>query len=358
MSAMHTCANRVALRKALARCGLVCDELDEVDISDCALGRRDVEQLVGVAVAEQLAAEEEKGCGAGGAAAGSTSSKQTQAEAARAAAAAEPDAEAEHMPQDGALGAKAAAAEPPEASLAAAVPDQPAAAAALGAPEVAAAAAAMAATAAEPIALQQQQHTVAAEAPWRIQAKHLVAAAEAVRRVQAEAAPQTDRAAALSSVASDQYEKQLLSEVGGQVGQGRRRVRAGGVVAVGMMDNHVRPCSPHPHPTPPPPTNPPPPTPQKVIPPEEIDISFEDIGALEQVGPGAGVAGGHAVAGPLWPHAWMCLESEPSEPPPPPPHTHTHTHIHTHHTAPRSRPRCMRWSSYRCSAPSYSRAAA
>jgi SpoVK/Ycf46/Vps4 family AAA+-type ATPase len=70
-----------------------------------------------------------------------------------------------------------------------------------------------------------------AQPPWTLRAEHLMAAAEALRKLQAEAAAQPEKQA-LRDVAVDQYEKQLLSEV---------------------------------------------------IPPEEINVSFDDIGALEVV---------------------------------------------------------------------------
>ena len=170
VATMHTKANRVLLRKALQRCGMACDNLEAVVVPDSMLSKREVEQLVGVAAAEQLAAEGD---------------------------------EVAPMGEQ----------EPPGA---------PAAAEAEGPKAVEGAAAA------GPAGCQQQ--------PWPVKAVHLMAAAEAVRRLQAEAAAQTDRATALSQVASDQYEKQLLNEV---------------------------------------------------IAPEEINVAFDDIGALEQVGRGA-----------------------------------------------------------------------
>ena len=57
VAAMRQRSNRTALRKALAKCGLCCDDWDAVSITDCQLTRKGIEQIVGVAVAQQLAAE-------------------------------------------------------------------------------------------------------------------------------------------------------------------------------------------------------------------------------------------------------------------------------------------------------------
>ena len=50
--------NRAALKKALLLCGVVCTDLDELRVCDLALTGREVEQVVGAAVASALSSEE------------------------------------------------------------------------------------------------------------------------------------------------------------------------------------------------------------------------------------------------------------------------------------------------------------
>lgn len=57
VAAMRQRSNRTALRKALLTCGLCCDDWDAVSITDCQLTRKGIDQIVGMAVAQQLAAE-------------------------------------------------------------------------------------------------------------------------------------------------------------------------------------------------------------------------------------------------------------------------------------------------------------
>jgi len=173
-AAMRERANRAALGKVLARCGVACGDLDAVKVSDVALTRRDVEQLVGAAVAQHVAAQ--------------------QAQQGAAEAVAQPRAEAADVDAAPAGEAVAMDAEQPDAAAAAAAAKLPSISLTLAAP-------------------------------------HLVAAAESVQKLRAEAAPAVERSS-LRDIQPDQYEKQLLSEV---------------------------------------------------IPPEELGVSFDDIGALESV---------------------------------------------------------------------------
>lgn len=208
-------SNRTALHKALAKCGCACDDWDAVSIADCQLSRKDIEQVVGVAVAQQLTADAEAGgtatAGASAAAPGATAAAATVAAAPAAAAPREAVAAAvlersrsgeEAVQQQGAAAEVASTVElQRQAALPArrgsATVDEPPCAMQTDEGDAAAAG--------EP--------GVATAAPWTLRAEHLMAAAEALRQMQQEAAAQPEKKA-LQDVAVDQYEKQLLSEVG------------------------------------------------------------------------------------------------------------------------------------------------
>ncbi|KAL4422596.1 hypothetical protein ABPG75_008793 [Micractinium tetrahymenae] len=246
--AMRQRSNRTALRKALAKCSLCCDDWDAVSITDCQLARKEIEQIVGVAVAQQLAAE---GSLAPAPAAGGDAAAQLQQEVQLPAAAVQqPQAEDAASPAAAAEERQPSAMQTEEAEAAAAARAAQPAQATVAGPDVTTAAGGVAtATAAgteQEDRLQagaEPAATVAAgggagqaadQAPpplWTLRAEHIMAAAEAVRKLQQEASAQPEKQA-LRDVAVDQYEKQLLSEV---------------------------------------------------IPPEEINVSFDDIGALEAV---------------------------------------------------------------------------
>lgn len=210
---------------------MACDDWDAVSITDCQLSKKEIEQLVGMAVAEQLAADGPTSGGnaaAAGAEAGPT--PDAAAPAAAAADAASPPAVKHSTSMDVVQQAEAPAAastiDAPaarEREASATVDEQPAAMqtdgdeatappAAGSAPAdgtVAQPAAEGAGTAAAPAAAGE---AAKAQPPWTLRAVHVMAAAEALRKLQAEAASQTDKQA-LRDVAGDQYEKQLLSEV-------------------------------------------------------------------------------------------------------------------------------------------------
>lgn len=261
---------------------MTCDDWNAVSITDCQLSRKEIEQLVGMAVAEQLAADGPTSGAAEPAAAAGMALDAAAAAAAPAADAASPAAaqrsgSMEVAPQQPEARAAAAAeaastvdAQPqpqaqqleliecmghvgdkefhyfaPISSFLASLPmgpggappsrereasatvDEPAAMQTDG-DETAAPGAAGAASAAQPADGTVAQPagegagTAAAAAageagkvqpPWTLRAEHLMAAAEALRKLQAEAAAQPEKQA-LRDVAVDQYEKQLLSEVG------------------------------------------------------------------------------------------------------------------------------------------------
>ena len=65
---------------------------------------------------------------------------------------------------------------------------------------------------------------------WTLRAEHIMEAADSLRKMQAEAAAQQERPA-LRDLAVDQYEKQLLSEVGGKL-----RCAVGGVLRCGCAE--------------------------------------------------------------------------------------------------------------------------
>lgn len=280
VSTMRQRSNRTAVRKALGKCGMTCDDWDVINVTDCQLARKEIEQVVGMAVASQLAAE------SSAAVAGGTAAAEAVA-AVAAAAAAEQQQEASQQDTQAAAGgggggsgegavamehcgsaeqesASAAAQQPEEqqqqqavvgpageqqpsvmqlderAAAAAAAPAAPAAGAlatAASGPAVTTAAGGQGcpaagdtqqAGAAAAVAGEQQE---AAGPLWTLRAQHIMAAADSLRKMQQEAAAQPEKQG-LKDVAVDQYEKQLLSEV---------------------------------------------------IPPEEINVSFDDIGALEAV---------------------------------------------------------------------------
>jgi hypothetical protein len=253
VAAMRQRSNRTALKKALSKCGMACDDWHAVSITDCQLSKKEIEQLAGMAVAEQLAAD---GPISGAAAAAAAAAAGAAPEPAPAAAAGSPPAaerssSMDVVPQQAEAPAAAAAEAAStiealagrEREASATVDEQPAAmqtdgdeAAAPAAPGTGSAPAD--GTVQQPAAEGAGTATAAAageaakaQPPWTLRAEHLMAAAEALRKLQAEAAAQPEKQA-LRDVAVDQYEKQLLSEV---------------------------------------------------IPPEEINVSFDDIGALEVV---------------------------------------------------------------------------
>lgn len=290
VAAMRQRSNRTALRKALAKCGLHCDDWDAVSIADCQLARKEIEHIVGVAVAQQLAAEGSLAtapCTGGDAAAVGQAAEAagqpmaadaaaTEDESGRAGAAglgpAVEGASAMERCDSAEAGAGSTAAGMPAAPVlrrhqvaqppAAAARQQPGDAAspataggdrqpsAMQTDEAEAAAAGLAqATAAGPAAttaaggvaadvaageelegrLQAGAEPAATmggggvgaqpgeQGPppplWTLRAEHIMAAADAVRKLQQEASAQPEKQA-LRDVAVDQYEKQLLSEVG------------------------------------------------------------------------------------------------------------------------------------------------
>ncbi|GAB4815199.1 hypothetical protein N2152v2_002245 [Parachlorella kessleri] len=192
-------ANRAALRKALSRCGMSCDDMAAVRISDCQLGKKEVEQVVGLAVAEQLAVDSD------------VEPQQAQKTGKQAAEEApqpevsEPHAEA--APQQVVDGGAAEVANVEAEAVAALQPVD-----------------GDAAGEAAPMAVDDEA--------WVLKAEHIAVAADAVKKLQAEAAAQPERKGLQDFTTADQYERQLLTEV---------------------------------------------------IPPEEINVSFDDIGALETV---------------------------------------------------------------------------
>ena len=215
---------------------MACDDWDAVSITDCQLSKKEIEQLVGMAVAEQLAADGPTSGGAAAAAeAGAT--PDAAAPAAAAADAASPPAVEGSTSMDvvqqqadatAAVTAEAAAStiEAPatrEREASATVDEQPAAMQTDGDEATAPAAAGSApadGTVAQPAAegpgtaaaVAAAGEAAKAQQPWTLRAEHVMAAAEALRKLQAEAASQSDKQA-LRDVAVDQYEKQLLSEV-------------------------------------------------------------------------------------------------------------------------------------------------
>ena len=235
--------------QALAKCGMACDDWDAVSITDCQLSKKEIEQLVGMAVAEQLAAD---GPGSNAAAAADAAGAVPDPAAAAAADAGSPPAaqrstSMEVVPQQAEASAAAAAEaastiEAPaarERQASATVDEQPAAMQTDG-DEAAAPAAAGSApgdgTVVQP-AIEGAGTAAAAagqaakvQPPWTLRAEHLMAAAEALRKLQAEAAAQPEKQA-LRDVAVDQYEKQLLSEVGSGAGM-QNGARGGGRVWV------------------------------------------------------------------------------------------------------------------------------
>lgn len=223
---------------------MACDNWDAVSITDCQLSKKEIEQLVGMAVAEQVSA---RGAADSGAAAAAAAVPDTAAAAAAPEAASPPAAErsssmdvAEPQPAAPAAAAEAASTVEAPRQLAregsATVDEQPAAmqmdeaeapAAAAGAAPVAADGTVAQPAAGEPGEVQQ---------PWMLRAEHLMAAAEALRKLQAEAAAQPEKQA-LKDVALDQFEKQLLSEV---------RCAGGGFVAgvgLGRLEREGDKCS-------------------------------------------------------------------------------------------------------------------
>lgn len=321
---MRQRSNRTALRKALARCGCDCDDWDAVSITDCQLARKDIEQIVGVAVAQQVTGEgppegmevEEGAAKEAAPAPGAAAEMAAPAEGAAAAADASAVVALERSGSVAAAGEPAAASAPapPPGGAAPAAPreQQPAAAAAAeqpcamqtDEPEAAAAAAAAppnASTAAVgPGPAGDGDGTVAAPEKvvplWTLRAAYIMAAAEAIRNVQAEAAAVPEKHA-LRDVAVDQYEKQLLSEVCAAcwLTAGQQVQEAGRGAA------HGRACMPAACPTgqpnPAASTHPCPallrlviscapsclPPAAQIIPPEEIAVGFDDIGALDAV---------------------------------------------------------------------------
>lgn len=244
MAVMRQRSNRAALRGALLRCGCTCDNWDAVSITDCQLTRREIEQVVGVAAAQQLLAEssaaeagEPAGANAPAAAPKGTQPADPVPAAAKDLSDADSLASAPALalersgsvceaPPTAAIGAApagaAAAAAPAAAEQRGQQQQQPAAtapgavAAALAASdqvttmqtdEVDGGTAAAAAVPAPPYAAEKV-------APlWTLAAEHIMHAAEAIRKVQAEGAAAPANKLALKDVAADQYEKQLLSEV-------------------------------------------------------------------------------------------------------------------------------------------------
>jgi hypothetical protein len=206
-------SNRTALRRTLTRCGCDCDDWQAVSVADRQLSRSEVEQVVGVAAARQLEAEgpppgadaeqaqqaaasgqDREGTGEGACAQPDAAMRERCSSAAPAAA----DAPVVDAPC-GSQRAEAADDQPSdmhmdEAALGTAVARKGSTAAP--------AAADAAAAAAEPT-----------RPPWTLRAEHIMAAADAVRKAAEEAAAQPERGA-LRDLAADQYEKQLLSEVG------------------------------------------------------------------------------------------------------------------------------------------------
>ncbi|KAL4449051.1 hypothetical protein ABPG77_007768 [Micractinium sp. CCAP 211/92] len=244
VAAMRQRSNRTALRKALLTCGLCCDDWDAVSITDCQLTRKGIDQIVGMAVAQQLAAEGSLPLAPGSQIDATFAGLAAEDAASPAAAGAECQPTAMQTDED-----EAAAAAPAQTTAA-----EPATTTAAGPAATTAAggiAADVAAGTEQEGRLQagaEPAATVAAngggaeaaerEAPpplWTVRAQYVMAAADAVRKVQQEASAQPEKQA-LRDVAVDQYEKQLLSEASGWV-----------------------------------------------IPPEEINVSFDDIGALEAV---------------------------------------------------------------------------
>lgn len=197
VACMRERANRAALKKAMAKCEVVCPNLEAVKVTELALSKKEVEQVVGAAVASALMeppvvlAEAAADTAAAAAVVAATTTTKP--------AAAEVCPIEEKM--DDAMDAE-------EPAVASAIDieshlDKPLASAAP--------------------AVSIQMLTVSAE--------HLTAAAASIQHLRAEAAPVPERSA-LKDLSTDQYERQLLSEV---------------------------------------------------IPPEEIPIGFEDIGALDAV---------------------------------------------------------------------------
>jgi hypothetical protein len=235
VATMRQRSNRTALSKALSRCGLACDDLDAVDISDSQLGKKEVEQIVGVAVAAQLnAGKTGTAAAAAAAAAAETPDVAAAATGADAGQAASGQAAAAAKQQPAAVEAATAAAEPQEQQPSAMQTDDAAApAAAGGAPPAAEAGTGKAPAGEQQEQGKEQQHGQGQgkeqqqqagqqqqqqQPPWTLQAEHIVAAADSLRKLQQEAASAQPEKQALQEMAVDQYEKQLLSEVGGRLG--------------------------------------------------------------------------------------------------------------------------------------------
>jgi SpoVK/Ycf46/Vps4 family AAA+-type ATPase len=176
IASMREKSNRAALRKALDKCDVVCEDMGAVKITELALSKKELEQVVGAAVAAALIS------GSGG-----------SIDSADAAMVEEPVAAvetAEAITIDDA----AAAAEPPPA-------------------------------------LDAKKEEDVKKVVLSIKSEHLMAAAASIQCLRAEAAPVPERSA-LKDLSTDQYERQLLSEV---------------------------------------------------VPPEEIAVGFNDIGALDTI---------------------------------------------------------------------------
>ena len=163
----------------------------------CLCSVQEIEQVVGMAVAEQLAAQE------AGEAAPEPATPAAEAAPASKGGNAEAAASAEQQPaaaQAGGQQPTAGEQQPMQTDEAEAAADGT-----IAGPAATTAAGGAAAAAAEAV--------TAPPAPlWTLRAAHVMAAADAVRKVAAEAAAQPDKQG-LKDVAVDQYEKQLLSEV-------------------------------------------------------------------------------------------------------------------------------------------------
>jgi hypothetical protein len=243
VAVMRQRSNRAALRAALLRCGCTCDNWDAVSITDCQLTRREIEQVVGVAAAQQLLAESPAGAAEVEEPAGATTGALAAAAASKGTQPADPvPAAAKNLSDADSLAAApalalersgsvcvapatgAAAAPAPVAAEQRGQQQQQPSAAAPGAKKAALAASDQAAAmqtddvdggtavaAAVPISVPDAAEKVAPL--WTLAAEHIMHAAEAIRKVQAEGAAAPANKLALKDVAADQYEKQLLSEV-------------------------------------------------------------------------------------------------------------------------------------------------
>ena len=195
VACMRERSNRAALKKALATCEVVCSDLEAVKITELALSKKEVEQVVGAAVASALM---ESSATKPAEAASETDAVEVASQLATAI----PAADDENM-KDAIVEAEASVV---PMTIESAI-DQPQKAAAAALPAV-------------PI-----------KNLLIVSAEHLTIAAASVQSLRAEAAPVPEKSV-LKDVSADQYERQLLSEV---------------------------------------------------IPPEEIPVGFDDIGALDAI---------------------------------------------------------------------------